>query len=55
MTIDAVRAGFRVEEVPVAGSHASRHRPERSVDSPIGAVKGCHIARAATARAVRLR
>ncbi len=54
MTIDAVRAGFRVEEVPVPGlTHRATGRSLRGFAHR--GRQGFHIARAATARAVRLR
>lgn len=54
MTIDAVRAGFRVLEVPVAGlTHRAAGRTLRGFAHR--GRQGVQIARAATARAVRLR
>jgi glycosyltransferase involved in cell wall biosynthesis len=54
MTIDAVRAGFRVEEIPVPGLiHRATGRSLRGFAHR--ARQGIHIARAASLRAVRLR
>jgi glucosyl-3-phosphoglycerate synthase len=54
MTIDAVRAGFRVVEIPVPGlTHRATGRTLRGFVHR--GRQGLHIARAAVARAVRLR
>jgi hypothetical protein len=54
MTIDAVRAGFRVEEIPVPGlTHRGTGRGIRGFVHR--GRQGIHIARAAAVRAVRLR
>jgi glycosyltransferase involved in cell wall biosynthesis len=54
MTIDAVRAGFRVEEIPVPGlTHRATGRTLRGFAHR--GRQGMHIARAALLRAVRLR
>jgi hypothetical protein len=54
MTIDAVRAGFRVVEIPVPGlTHRATGRSIRGFVHR--GRQGLHIARAATVRAVRLR
>ncbi len=54
MTIDAIRAGFRVEEIPVPGlTHRATGRTIRGFAHR--GRQGLHIARAAALRAVRLR
>ena len=54
MTIDAVRAGFRVVEIPVAGlTHRATGRTLRGFLHR--GRQGLHIARASMLRAVRLR
>jgi hypothetical protein len=54
MTIDAVRAGFRVVEIPVHGlTHRATGRTLQGFTHR--GRQGMHIARAAALRAVRLR
>jgi hypothetical protein len=54
MTIDAVRAGFRLVEIPVPGlTHRATGRTLRGFAHR--GRQGLHIARAAALRAVRLR
>ena len=62
MTIDAVGAGFRVEEVPASGLHAPRHRlgasrdsaPSRPSGSSISAARGDGAGGASAVRSGRL-